>query len=130
MPIYDYKCNNCGNETDEMCEWEDADKQVCEVCGETLTRLLSVFSTTIQVHTRGGGYFDRGLGCYVESERHRQQVMDKLGVMPADKVTLDENEHKEITEHKKHEEAMSIMKSEIKRGADSMDALDKAYNIQ
>lgn len=37
MPIYPYRCPECGKEEDRLVSFEDRDKQVC--CNRLMTRL-------------------------------------------------------------------------------------------
>lgn len=45
MPIYEYRCNNCGKEFSELfLKIEDAEKAKCKFCNSTnLVKLLSTF---------------------------------------------------------------------------------------
>mgnify|MGYP000854500022 CR=1 FL=1 len=47
MPLYSYKCNNCGNEFEILIKSEDRDKEhICPKCGESNSkRIFTSFST-------------------------------------------------------------------------------------
>ncbi|HSR13429.1 MAG TPA: FmdB family zinc ribbon protein [Thermodesulfobacteriota bacterium] len=41
MPIYEYKCNNCGKVVEVMQKFSDKPLSRCPSCGGRLTRLIS-----------------------------------------------------------------------------------------
>lgn len=53
MPIYEYRCNDCGSDFEYMQRMSDAPKAACESCGGTLERLISRSS----FHFKGGGWY-------------------------------------------------------------------------
>ena len=51
MPLYEYKCNQCGK-TMELLLSNNKEHPVCKHCGnKDLTRLLSTFSTSAENKT-------------------------------------------------------------------------------
>ena len=53
MPLYEYRCKDCGHEFEELVPFSRADQVVCENCGSEHTqRLMSTFC--------GGGGDDDG----------------------------------------------------------------------
>jgi putative FmdB family regulatory protein len=53
MPLYEYKCEECGHEFEELVSFAHADEVACEKCGSRRTqRLASTFC--------GGGGDDGG----------------------------------------------------------------------
>ncbi len=53
MPIYEYRCEKCGNEIEVMHKVSDPSPQVCPKCSEhALTRMMS--RTSFQL--KGGGW--------------------------------------------------------------------------
>ncbi|MDD4171137.1 MAG: zinc ribbon domain-containing protein [Syntrophomonas sp.] len=59
MPIFDFKCQECGHKFDLMISNADKDKAQCPQCGTTnLQQLLSSFSTS-----RLGVAADACFGC-------------------------------------------------------------------
>ncbi len=59
MPIYEYKCNSCGQTFEKVQKFSDEPLTVCE-CGKqgTVERLLS----TPAFHLKGGGWYKDGYG--------------------------------------------------------------------
>lgn len=51
MPIYEYKCRNCGHEFEAMQKASDPPKKKCPQCGGPLFKLLS--APAIQFKGRG-----------------------------------------------------------------------------
>jgi putative FmdB family regulatory protein len=41
MPIYEYRCDNCGREFEEWQKFSDPVVEQCSVCGGTTRRLIS-----------------------------------------------------------------------------------------
>jgi putative FmdB family regulatory protein len=55
MPIYDYKCSNCGQELEIIQKFSDKPKTLCPNCGEeSLTKLISAPSFRL----KGGGWYE------------------------------------------------------------------------
>jgi len=55
MPIYDYKCLECGHEFEEFARISDPPATGCPTCGQAVRRLIS--STIGNVERRGREYF-------------------------------------------------------------------------
>ena len=55
MPIYDYKCSNCGQEHEIIQKFSDKPKTLCSKCGEeSLSKLISAPSFRL----KGGGWYE------------------------------------------------------------------------
>ncbi|MBW1702073.1 MAG: zinc ribbon domain-containing protein [Deltaproteobacteria bacterium] len=57
MPIYEFKCKNCGNIFEYLClKSSDKDNASCPSCGRKETDvLLSAFSSLSSSNSQGGG---------------------------------------------------------------------------
>lgn len=53
MPIYEYRCRDCGEEFEYQQRMSEDPKSVCESCRGTLERLISRTS----FHLKGGGWY-------------------------------------------------------------------------
>ncbi|VAW36981.1 hypothetical protein MNBD_DELTA02-495 [hydrothermal vent metagenome] len=53
MPIYEYKCNDCGLEFEVMQRFSDAPVKECEDCGGAVEKMISLSS----FHLKGGGWY-------------------------------------------------------------------------
>ena len=41
MPIYDFRCDNCGRSEERLCSWEESKHQVCE-CRVVMRKVPSI----------------------------------------------------------------------------------------
>lgn len=87
MPIYDYKCSDCG-----LIEnvWAKIDEQElpCK-CGLTMTRVISATRTNPDLQP----YLDPNLGhepVWVESRQHRKRLMKERGLAESSKLSIRE----------------------------------------
>lgn len=53
MPIYEYRCQGCGEVFEYMQKMSDDPKTTCESCGDSLERLISAAA----FHLKGGGWY-------------------------------------------------------------------------
>ncbi|MCX5744179.1 MAG: zinc ribbon domain-containing protein [Proteobacteria bacterium] len=54
MPVYEYRCNDCGKEFEYQQRMADPEKTTCEACGkEVLERLISRTAFAL----KGGGWY-------------------------------------------------------------------------
>jgi putative FmdB family regulatory protein len=60
MPIYEYRCEKCGNEFEEMQKFSDPCIEVCQACGGKTHKLISHSSFIL----KGTGWYvtDYGKG--------------------------------------------------------------------
>jgi putative FmdB family regulatory protein len=58
MPMYEYRCEECGNRYEELRRMSEADQDLsCPKCGSSgVERLLSAFATGGCTPTAGGGF--------------------------------------------------------------------------
>tara|TARA_B100000963_G_scaffold111236_1_gene96856 strand:+ start:1565 stop:1855 length:291 start_codon:yes stop_codon:yes gene_type:complete len=55
MPIYDYKCSNCGHEIEVIQKISDKPKTICSKCNKkSLSKLISAPSFRL----KGGGWYE------------------------------------------------------------------------
>ena len=55
MPIYDYKCSDCGHQIEVIQKFSDEPKTLCIKCGkETLKKMVSAPSFRL----KGGGWYE------------------------------------------------------------------------
>lgn len=52
MPLYDYRCKDCGNEIEVMHGIDAVGPAVCDVCGGAMKKALS----TPAIHFKGSGW--------------------------------------------------------------------------
>lgn len=100
MPIYSYKCRDCGNRFDTL---KRGDSSPC-TCGETAIRVWSTINIDAK-SARHQGRFDPQVGAYVESERQFNNLLrqgqdaqeEKLG-MPVKLEKVDARDHEALAE--------------------------------
>jgi putative FmdB family regulatory protein len=65
MPLYEYRCPECGLEFEELRAMAEAGPAACPGCGATATRRLSPFAAVTQgcSTSSGGDGTDFGSGC-------------------------------------------------------------------
>lgn len=56
MPIYAYRCSNCGATEEYIQKFDDPPMTVCEACGGPLARAV----TAAAFHLKGGGWYKDG----------------------------------------------------------------------
>ncbi|GAB4223123.1 MAG: hypothetical protein Kow0062_22520 [Acidobacteriota bacterium] len=56
MPIYEYRCSECGHEFEKIQKISDRAVRTCPVCKGRVERLISVSSFTL----KGGGWYAEG----------------------------------------------------------------------
>ena len=56
MPIYAYRCQNCGADAEFIQKFSDPPMTVCEACGGALERAV----TAAAFHLKGGGWYKDG----------------------------------------------------------------------
>ena len=58
MPIYEYRCDACGNTVEAFQKFSDAPLETCEVCGGHLTKVLHPAA----IHFKGSGFYTTDYG--------------------------------------------------------------------
>ena len=53
MPIYEYECTKCGNQSEVWQKFSDMDQNKCELCGGRIKKLISHSS----FHLKGTGWY-------------------------------------------------------------------------
>jgi putative FmdB family regulatory protein len=80
MPIYTYLCPKCGELCEAMHTVEERKLEKCKKCGVQLDIVIMLSPNHPKEMLR---YFDKGLGCYVESRDHRKRIMEERGLREA-----------------------------------------------
>jgi putative FmdB family regulatory protein len=67
MPIYEYRCENCGREFEELQKFSDAPVEKCQQCGGKTHRLISQSTFVL----KGSGWYatDYGKGSSCSSRK-------------------------------------------------------------
>ena len=77
MILVDYHCDRCAKDDVHVFERERPAELTCETCGDPVDEIIGMPSVDwfTKQYAAAGGYFDRGLGCFVTSAGHRRQIM-------------------------------------------------------
>ncbi|HCA43930.1 MAG TPA: FmdB family transcriptional regulator [Bacteroidetes bacterium] len=103
MPTYDYKCTNCGNQTEIFQSIKDNPITKCEVCGkDTLKRMIG----------GGAGLIFKGSGFYLTDYKNTGSGSEKKTASSATKK--DTNTVKSENTSTAKSESKSETKSETK----------------
>ena len=79
MPIYDYKCVNCGIIKDVFAKMDDHHLQ-CEKCGDEWMERLMPGTHGINMGVGAYGYYDDNLQKYIGTNKERRSEMQRQGV--------------------------------------------------
>jgi putative FmdB family regulatory protein len=53
VPIYEYRCDDCGNAVDVLQRFSDAPIETCELCGGAVRKVLHPAA----IHFKGSGFY-------------------------------------------------------------------------
>lgn len=56
MPVYEYRCQQCGHHFEAMQKFSDAPLTACPSCGGPVAKLISQASFAL----KGGGWYQQG----------------------------------------------------------------------
>lgn len=83
--LVDWRCPaaDCGERFHDVYDTKPAVRPPCPKCGATSEEVLGVPGADwfTMMYGATGGYYDQGLGCWLNSAAHRRQVMDERGLV-------------------------------------------------
>ena len=89
MPLYPYTCRR-GHRSEELAKVGEAlEAMPCPACGEQARRQVTTPYRTPFQWGASAGYFDRGLGTYVEDHAHQRRLMAERGLRPVEADEVD-----------------------------------------
>ena len=78
MPVYEYRCNDCNEITEQFQSIADRDNcPECEHCGKDTRKIIS----SQRVHPDFEPYYDENLETHIQSKQHRKKVMKEKGLV-------------------------------------------------
>ncbi len=88
MPIYEYRCENCGNEHEVMQKITEKPLTVCRDCGGSLKKMISNTSFVL----KGSGWYLTDYGDKNSRNNKKDETADNKGPAgsPAKKETKEE----------------------------------------
>ena len=85
MPVYGFRCDECGLLFDEVRSVETRNVVVCPSCGAMPPKVMMWFTTPPNIAPDMPEYFDRGMGdgVHIRGRAHRREEMRKRGLTEA-----------------------------------------------
>ena len=133
MPLYPYFCTTCGAREEVLCSVDDKPMGLDCDCGADM-----VPSVTMPARTRGSwggvdtGYFDRGLGQWVDSHKEADKIARKKGLVRAtdfDKNFIEDSVDTFGTKQKQLEADSQEYQSRIASGMSASDAAATTFSV-
>tara|TARA_R110000824_G_scaffold22518_4_gene82359 strand:- start:5020 stop:5469 length:450 start_codon:yes stop_codon:yes gene_type:complete len=133
MPLYPYHCPKCGAYEEVLCSPQEKPAGLDCDC---LFEMMPI--VTMPAKTRGTwggvdtGYFDRGLGCWVDSNRDADKIARKRGLVRAsdfDKNYIEDKADAYAVEQRQLESDSQEYKNNIASGMDASDAAAKTFSV-
>ena len=133
MPLYPYFCKACGAREEVLCSVEEKPAALDCDCGADM-----LAKVTMPARTRGSwggvdtGYFDRGLGQWVDSTREADKIAREKGLVRAtefDKNFIEDSVDTFGTEQKQLEADSQEYQSKLASGMDASDAAASTFSV-
>lgn len=89
MPIYNWKCIQCGKQKELLMKWEESNTSevICTACSLVMKKQVPLVAKTAGLWNGGWqeglsnhGKFDAGLGCKIYSEKQRDDILSAKGL--------------------------------------------------
>ena len=131
MPLVEYKCRRCGLKSEELFRVNHVPGQITCGCGGMAVRCMSLIAATPGRWGDSHGYFDMGLGKYVENSMDRDKKMRQAGLVHCgdfDKHYMDDRLEKEERDIHQHEADVAEMTRLESTGLSRGEALANVYN--
>jgi putative FmdB family regulatory protein len=82
MPLYTWKCTDCGNTTEDIVSVENRYNPCeCEHCQSmNTTRKLDIYANTPRRYGDSHGYYNRGLGCWIDNAQQEEKILKDRGL--------------------------------------------------
>jgi putative FmdB family regulatory protein len=97
MPIYEYRCRKCGQETEVIQKFSDRPLQRCKECRGKLDKLIS--RTSFQL--KGGGWYAHGYGASGSGKSSKSDSSDSKGKKDSEKKDSGKSESSSASSTKK-----------------------------
>lgn len=86
MPIYGWKCVNCGSEVDRLMSYDKMKsvELICKTCNVEMRRTITAPAKTASGWGDQGvvtGIYNKGLGCFVKSDRDADRIAKERGLI-------------------------------------------------
>ena len=131
MPLYEYKCQRCNRRFEELYKVSEAPAILECMCGALADKAISLIANTAAKWGDSHGYYDRGLGAYVENSQHRERLMKAKGVVSMEdygKNYAEDRLEKRQADYDQHEVDVANYKQYRALGQSKGEAMAEVYN--
>lgn len=133
MPLYPYHCPKCGAYEEVLCSVESKPMGLDCDCGKDMLPVVTMPARTPgQWGGVDSGYFDRGLGQWVNSYREADKIAKEKGLVRAsdfDDKFIEDSVDKFGTEQKALEADRKEYRSYVDSGMDAGEAAAKTFSV-
>jgi putative FmdB family regulatory protein len=133
MPMYEFRCSRCNRRMQDLFKVDECPKLIECPCGGLADRVVSLIANTTSQWGDSHGYYDRGLGTYVENAQHRERVMKKRGLVSLqdyDKNYVEDRLEKRQDVFDQHERDVRDYKQYRELGRSKGEAMAEVYNTE
>jgi len=136
MPLYEYHCSTCETTFELKRSVSDRDiPYLCPYDGVETKRLVSApsFTPGLWGDCTGkygvNGVYDRGLGTYVQNEKHRDQILKQKGFVRESDISGGKEDYIEQWNEKRHQQLEPqrkferVFKEELAKGKSAEEAV-------
>ena len=93
MPIYEYKCENCGNEFEEMLHFSERDDPLNTPCSfPTCSGKVHLKMSLGSFHLKGSGWYKDGYGKGKQESKKEEPVIKPTEKKPIEAKPLADSE--------------------------------------
>lgn len=145
MPIFAWGCTCCGKEYETIMSYERSEQVevLCKECSLVMKKKVNIPAFTPsgwgdQTGTYGvNGKYNKGLGCYVNNDRHAEQIAKSRGLVPFSEAfsgrsfesVTDTDMDARCTEALKLEADSVAVRDRVVAGADLGEAFAEVYSV-
>ena len=133
MPLYPFVCPSCGSRVEVLCKVSEKPSSLDCDCGDVARQQVSRVA-----RTRGSwggvdtGYFDRGLGQWVDSSREADKIAKERGLVRAtefDKDFIEDSLEDFGNEQRQLEKDSQEYQSKVAAGMDKAEAAADVFSV-
>lgn len=142
MPIYGFKCVNCGMAVDKLMSWEKMQRTevVCTKCNVEMRRVITAPAKTASGWGDQGnisGIYNKGLGCFVKNDRHADEIAKSRGLVRFQDAfdgksferVIGENIDSQCNIHLQHDADVVLLKDKMSEGFNMGEAFAEVFSV-
>ena len=129
MPLYEYRCIDCGASQERICSFEQRDESPLCSCGQTTHRTVTAPARTASQwgDSFWDGRKDRGLRTTLVSKKHREAVMRQRGLRQVEDGEVERHIKDIQADHEKHERNVATFNKHKAETGDTGIALARTF---